>query len=306
MVKLINWRRNKGKNKRKKVCKNMFIACSGGKHLASSLARKTGGCSCILETEIFPDSELRIRLPKEVKNWDVYFVQSFYKDQHDVNDKLVEILFAAETAKELGAKNIYLIAPYLSYLREDFRFREGEAISAKILSKLCKIFKKVYVVEPHLHRLKTFKEFFPNAQKISLSEEIASYIKKNIGKCMIVGPDEESEQWVKPIADKLKTEYVILEKHRFSARKVKTEGRNISADKVVIIDDIISTGNTLIEASKLIKAKKIYFIAAHGVFAEGALKKLNKHGKVIVSNTIPTKVSDIDCTSAISKVIKLN
>ena len=299
-------KRDKQKIKQSKVCKNMFIACSGGKHLASSLARKTGGCSCNLDIEVFPDSELRVRLPKEVKNWDVYFVQSFYEDQIDVNDKLVEILFAAETAKELGAKNIYLIAPYIAYLREDFRFRKGEAISAKIISKLCKIFKKVYVVEPHLHRFKTFKEFFPNAKRISLSEEIYRYIKKNIGKCLLVGPDEESEQWVRPVAKKLKSEYVILEKHRFSPRKVKTEGRSISAEKVVMIDDIISTGNTLLEASKLIKSKKLYFIAAHGIFAEGALKKLNKHSNVIVSNTIPTKVSYLDCTSAIAKEIKLN
>jgi len=262
------------KNSSSKVCKNMFIACSGGKHLAASLARKAGGCSCVLETEIFPDSELRVRLPREVKNWNVYFVQSFYKSENDVNDKLVEILFAAETARELGAKNIYLIAPYLAYLREDFRFRKGEAISAKILSKICRRFNKVYVVEPHLHRFKTFKEFFPNAIRVSLENEVSGYIRKKIGKCMLVGPDEESEQWVKPVADKLKIQYVILEKHRFDARKVKTEGRSISADNVIIIDDIISTGNTLIEASKLIKSKKVYFLAAHGAHRQRDTCKL--------------------------------
>jgi len=287
------------------LCKNMFIACSGGKHLASSLARKAGGCSCVLESEIFPDSELRIRLPKEVKMWDVYFVQSFYPDEKDVNDKFVEVLFAAETAKELGAKNIYLIAPYLAYLREDIRFRKGEAVSAKILAKLCKIFKKVYVVEPHLHRLKTFGEFFPNAKKISISNEVSSYIKKNIGECLLVGPDGESEQWVKPIAEKLNAKYVILEKHRLSPRKVKTKGKKVSAEKVVIIDDIISTGHTLIEASKLIKTKKLYFIGMHGLFSENAIPMLKRKGKVIVSNSIPTKFSEIDCSSALAKEINL-
>ena len=282
----------------------MFVACSGGKHLAQKLARKAGGCSCVLESEIFPDSELRIRLPREVKTWDVYFVQSFYPDEKDVNDKFVEILFAAETAKELGAKTIYLIAPYLAYLREDIRFRKGEAVSAKILAKLCKIFRKVYVVEPHLHRFRSFKEFFPNAQKISITEEVSLYIKKHIGKCLLVGPDDESEQWVKPIAEKLNLEYVILEKHRLSPRKVKTKGNTVSSDKVVVIDDIISTGDTLIQASKLIKTKKLYFIGMHGLFSENALSKLTKLGKVIVSNSIPSKVSEIDCSSALAREIK--
>ena len=288
-----------------KVCKNMFVACSGGKHLASSLARKVGGCSCVLDSEIFPDSELRIRLPKEVRNWNVYFVQSFYPDKIDVNDKLVELLFSAETARELGAKNVYLIAPYLGYLREDFRFRKGEAVSAKILAKMCRIFKKVYVVDPHLHRLKTFSEFFPNAKKISLSKEMSEYIKSHIGECLLVGPDDESEQWVKPVAEKLGLEYKILDKHRISSRKVKTRGKRMNADKVVVIDDIISTGDTLIQASKLIKAKELYFMAAHGLFSEKALSKLRGKAKIIVSNTIPSKVSKIDCVSAIAREIKL-
>ena len=78
---------------------------------------------------------------------------------------------------------------------------------------MCKIFKKVYVVDPHLHRLKTFAEFFPNAKKISLSKEMSEYIRSNIGECLLVGPDDESEQWVKPVADKLGLEYKILDKH---------------------------------------------------------------------------------------------
>ncbi len=292
------------KRGKKKVSKRMVIACSGGRHLVKSVAEKIGARYCILETEIFPDTELRIRLPREVKNLDVYFLQSFYKNENDVNDKLLEVLFAAKTAKELGAKNIYLIAPYLSYLREDIRFRKGEAISARIFADLLGIFKEVYVVEPHLHRFEKLSQFFPNAKKVILTDELALYIKKNIGKCLLVGPDMESVKWVSPIAKKLNLEYLILKKHRFSSRKVKVVGRKkLSAEKVVMIDDIISTGYTLIEASKSIKTKKLYFISAHGLFPEKALSKLRKRGKVIVSNTIPSSVSKIDCSSALAKVI---
>ena len=96
----------------------------------------------------------------------------------------------------------------------------------------------------------------------------------------------------------------ILKKKRFSSRNVKVKGKKTKADKVVIIDDIISTGNTLVEASKLVRGKKIYFIAAHGLFVEHALEKLKRIGKVIVSNTIPSKVSKIDCVKAIVRKIK--
>ena len=289
---------------KKKVNKDMFVACSGGKHLAQKLAVRRGGFSCALETEIFPDTELRVRLTEDVKDHNVYFVQSFYAGRHDVNDKLIEVFFAAKTAKELGAKNIFLIAPYMAYLREDIRFRKGEAISARIMADLFKIFKRVFVVEPHLHRFKSFSEFFPNAKRVCLSDEVADYIKKNIGECLLLGPDGESEQWVKPVAEKLNLRYEILKKERFSSRKVQAKGKKSVGNKAVIIDDIISTGGSLIEASKFVKAKKLYFIGMHGLFSEGAFKKLSKKGRTIVSNTIPTKKSGIDCTKAIAETIK--
>jgi len=288
------------------MAKEVIVACSGGKHLGRSIARKIKGRYCELVVERFPDSELKVRLGCDVKGKRVIFVQSFYKTlEGDINDKFVELLFAVYTAKELGARRVDLIAPYLAYLREDHRFEKGEAVSAKILVKLFKVFNKVYVVEPHLHRYKNFKELnFPNAVRVDLGEEFVEFIKKKIGNCTLVGPDEESRQWVEPVAKKLKTDYFILKKKRFSSRNVKVKGKKIKNEKIVIIDDIISTGNTLIEASKLVRGKKVYFIAAHGLFAENALEKLKRVGKVIASNTIPSKVSKIDCVRAIVRKIK--
>ena len=288
----------------KKADKNLFVACSGGRHLTKKLALRTGGNYCGLETEIFPDTELRVRLTENVKNRNVYFVQSFYAGKHDVNGKFIELLFAAKTAKELGAKNVFLIAPYLAYMREDTRFRKGEAVSARLVADMLKIFKRVFVAEPHLHRFKSFSEFFPNARRVCLANEVAGYVKRNVGECLLIGPDGESEQWVKPVAEKLNLEYEILKKERFTPRKVRTKGKKSAGEKVVIIDDIISTGGSLIEASRFVKAKELYFIGMHGLFTEGAFKKLSKKGKTIVSNTIPTKKPGIDCTRAIAETIK--
>lgn len=283
--------------------KRLVVACSGTKHLAKTVARKARAAYGKILVDRFPDTEIRVRLP-EVKSKEVYFVQSFYPQKKDINDKVVEILFAAETAKELKAKKIFLIAPYLAYLREDKRFEKGEAINAKILAKLFKIFNKVYVVEPHLHRFKKFSDFFPNATRINLTGEVSDYIKKNIKEpYILVGPDEESQQWVEPIAKKLNSRYIILKKKRFDSKKVKISGKNIKVERTIIIDDIISTGNTMLEAAKKFSGE-IYFIGMHGLFSENALGKLRKKGKVIVSNSIPSVVSKIDCSDALAKVIK--
>lgn len=285
--------------------KRLLISCSGGEHLGRSIANRINASYSRIKSERFPDSELRIKIP-DVRGKEVYFIQSFYRTKdNDINDKLVELLFAAKTARELKAKKIFLIAPYLAYLREDKRFKKGESVNAKIISKLFAFFDKVYVVEPHLHRFKKFNEFFPNAVRIKLEKEISRYIQKKIKKdFLLVGPDKESEQWVGPVAKSLKTNHTILNKKRFHARKVQVKGKRISQDTAIIIDDIISTGQTLIEASKLIKAKKIYFIGIHGIFSENALKKLRKIGEVVVSNTIPSPFSKIDCSDAIARMIK--
>lgn len=286
------------------MAKEVIISCSGGRHLGKKIARGLRGKHCKLVVERFPDSEIKVMIPHDIRGKEVYFVQSFYETKlGDINDKLIEVLFAGYTARELGAKKVSLIAPHIAYLRQDVAFKKGEAVANKILAKVFKVFDRIYVVGPHLHRLHSFKEFFPNAVKVSLDEEIAKFIKRRVGGCILVGPDSESEQWVKPVAKKLGIKYVILSKERFSSQKVKISGKKIKEKKIVIVDDIISTGRTLIEAAKLVKGK-IYFIAAHGLFADNALKDLKKIGKVFVSNSVPSRVSKINCVEAIVEVIK--
>ncbi|MFW5847082.1 MAG: ribose-phosphate diphosphokinase [Nanoarchaeota archaeon] len=291
---------------KKRGNKNLVIACSGGKHLGKNIAKKSGSEYSESILERFPDTEIKLRLGKNVKGKNVYLVQSFFENKKgDINDKLVEVLFAVHTCKELKARKVFLIAPYLAYLREDKRFEKDESVNARIMSELFKVFEKVYVLEPHLHRYKKFRDFFPNAKRISLSKEISRYVLKNIGKdCIVVGPDSESEQWAKPLAKELGVEYTILNKKRHSSRKVSVKGKRISGKKVIILDDIISTGKTLIEASRLVDSKKIYFIAIHGLFSENSLKELTRHGKVIASNSISSKKGKIDCSETLSGVIK--
>jgi len=285
----------------------LVVACSGAKHIGKKIANYANAKYTELFVDKFPDNELHIRFLENLKGKKVYLVQSFFDN---INEKILEILFAGYTAKDLKAKKVILIALYLPYLRQDRRFNHGDCISAEVIAKLLKIFDKIYVVEPHLHRIKDIKQLMKNAEKISVVETIAEFIKKlNLKDCLLIGPDVESYQWAKYVARILNKEVIILKKKRLSPRKVKIRipKLDVFARNVVIVDDIISTGHTMLETIKgllKLKPKRIYCIAIHGIFAKDALKKLQKYATVYTCNTIPNKVSKINIAEDVAKVIK--
>jgi ribose-phosphate pyrophosphokinase len=288
--------------------KKEVVDCSGSNYFGKTISKKLNAEYSELKIKKFPDSEINIRFTKSLKNKEVFLIQSFYGN---VNEKIIEILFAAYTAKDLKAKKIKLIAPYMPYFRKDKRFKPGECISIQVLKELFKIFDKIYVAEPHLHRIKNLEKIFPNAKKISVTKSLANYIKnKKIKDPFLIGPDSESMQWARAVANELKCDFEILKKQRNTSRKVKVskpKKSNLKNRNVVIIDDIISTGHTMLETIKRIKKqkpKKIYCIAIHGIFAEKALDKLKKYSKVISTNTIPSSVSKINIIPDIIQEVK--
>ena len=143
---------------------------------------------------------------------------------------------------------------------------------------------------------------------MSANEAIAKYIQKNIKNAVIIGPDSESYQWAEAIAEKIHLHAIILKKKRYTSRHVSIKvkkGIDFKGKNVVIVDDIISTGHTMIEPIKQIKklgAKKVYCIGVHGLFVENALKLLKKLGAtVITTNTIQNPAAKIDLSEAIAK-----
>jgi ribose-phosphate pyrophosphokinase len=198
-------------------------------------------------------------------------------------------------------------------MRQDKRFQRGEAISQRIIASLVdKYFDEAYILDPHLHRETKLEHIFKiKANKLTANKLIAGYIKKNIPNPVIIGPDGESYKWARNVAEMLGVESRILKKKRYSSyhvevrlnKKIDLNGRN-----VVIVDDIISTGHTILETAKRLRrlgAKKIYCICVHGIFANGALEKLRKAGiKVISTNTIPSKVAKIDVSGVIAGSLK--
>ncbi len=283
----------------------LIIGCSNSRELAKKISKNLKCEYSELIVNKFPDGELYIKFNTELENKEVVLVQTL----NPSNEALLELILAMHTAKELKCKKLILVIPYLAYIRQDKRFKPGEAVSGKIIGKLLDKADEIISIDPHLHRFKSLSEVFnTKTKKLTANELIFNFINRNYKNPVILGPDAESYQWAKEIADKINAEAVILEKKRFGSNKVKVSlSTNIDLKNkdVVIIDDIISSGHTILEAVKLIKnhkPKSINVIAIHGIFAgEKVLAEIKKNVKsIITTNTINNKYSKIDVSNLIS------
>ncbi len=284
--------------------------CGNSTPIAKKLARRLKVPYSKLTVSSFPDGDIYLRYNKDVKGKKVVLVQSF---QPHSNVSLFTLLFATQTAKDLGAKKVILVAPYLAYMRQDKRFNPGEAINSKIMAKhLNMCIDKIITIDPHLHRYKSLKDIFTiQTKKLTANSVIAKYIKNNFKNVAIIGPDWESYQWADKIAKVVECESSCFEKTRFSSRKVSVKmvkEINLKNKNVIIVDDIISTGHTIAEAAKKAKklgAKSVTAIGVHGLFVEG-LGLLRKAGvsKIVTTNCIEHRTNAIDVTELIVEEVK--
>lgn len=287
----------------------IIVGLSKAKDLARKIARHLKAPYSELKSSHFPDGETNLRFMTEVKGKETVLVNSFHPQP---NEAMIETIFAAETAKELGAKSVVLVVSYLAYMRQDKRFHPGECQSNKIMAKLMSVADKIITVDPHLHRINSLNEIFKiKTVKLSANQAIADYIKKNIKNELIVGPDIESYQWAETIAEKIHLHAMVLKKKRYTAEvvRIKVKGNvDFKGKNVVIVDDMISTGHTIMEPAKQIKkkgAKKIYALCVHGLFVEGALEKMKKMGiEVLTTNTVENPAAKIDLSGVIAQALK--
>lgn len=274
------------------------------KEIAKKVARLLNGQYSEISAEKFPDNESKIKLNKNPKNKIFVLISSLAKEP---NKKIIESILAAGIAKDYGAKKTVLIATYLPYMRQDAHFENYDSFSSKYILQLFSNFNKVIAIDPHLHRIKTLKQIAKNASETTSVKLIADYIKNNFkNDFTILGPDKESQQWGKRIAKILHKRAVILKKQRFSAEKVKIQEKKFSGN-VIIIDDIISTGHTILETIKIAKshnAEKITCIGIHALLIGNSAKLITKHAKLITTNTIQNKYSKIDISPIIAEALK--
>ena len=287
----------------------LIIGCSNSRDLAKNISKNLKCDYSDLSVKKFPDGELYLKFETELKNQDVVLVQSL----HPSDEALLELIFAIHTAKDLGAKKVRVVIPYLAYIRQDKRFNPGECVSSKIVGSLLNVADEIITIDPHLHRFKSLNEVFKTkAVKLSANDLIQDYISKNFKDPIIIGPDAESYQWAQSIAKKIKASAAILQKDRINSYEVHVKLNseiNVRNKELIIIDDIISTGKTILEAIKVIKKmkpKSITVISIHGIFADPSTLDFIKEysTSIITTNTIKNPYSKIDVSKLISDSLK--
>ncbi len=229
----------------------------------------------------FPDGELKLRLPAAMPEHVVLL-----RTLDHPNEKLVELLLAARTARELGARHLTLVAPYLAYMRQDIAFTPGEAVSQRIVGRfLAELFDAVITVDPHLHRVATLQEAVPVAQAVVLSGAplLADLIAQQRPSALLVGPDEESAQWVAQAAARHGFDHAVCRKVRHGDRAVSIElpAADFRGRAVVLLDDVASSGHTLAQAAHLLLAAgaaSVDVAVTHALLAGDALPLLHTAG----------------------------
>ena len=234
-----------------------------------------------IERHRFPDGELKLRLPESLPQRLVLL-----RSLAQPNEKLLELLLVAQTARSLGAEHLTLLAPYLAYMRQDIAFQPGEAISQRIVGQfLATLFDAVVTVDPHLHRVTTLHEALPASNTLVLSGAplLSDLIAAHRSAALLVGPDEESAQWVAQAAERHGLEHAVCRKLRHGDRSVHIELPHCAlvGRHAVLLDDVASTGHTLAEAAALLLAAgavSVDVAVTHALFDSGALSLLRSAG----------------------------
>ncbi|WP_431067257.1 ribose-phosphate diphosphokinase [Methylotuvimicrobium sp.] len=257
----------------------------------------------------FPDGESLVRLPAVLPDH-VIVCRSLDRP----NDKLVELMLFARTARELGAKRVTLVTPYLCYMRQDIANRPGEAVSQRIVGRLlADLFDDVLTVDPHLHRISHLNQAIPLANAVCLSAAgaIGDYLSNQFDDAILLGPDSESEQWVSGIAAQIGFDYAVADKIRRGDREVEVTlpDKEFKDKLVVIIDDMASTGRTLARTIGLLQnagARTVYAAITHPLFCGDAEAHIRAAGvkEIWSTDSIEHPTSCIKLDALLSEAVR--
>lgn len=277
--------------------------------LVTSLARATHGELGMLTSRQFPDGETYLRVESDVMGQDVAVVCTLARP----DAVTVAMLLLADTLRELGARRIGLVAPYLAYMRQDAVFKPGEGVTARHYARLLSSsFDWLVTVDPHLHRIHSLDEVYTiPALAVQAAPMLADWLRANVTEAVIFGPDAESEQWVADVAARAGAEFCVLEKTRYGDRDVAIAGPAqtlVDTGTPVLVDDIISTGTTLARAIEHLRkrcSQAPVCIGVHAIFAPDALQILTAAGAatIVTCNTIEHPSNGIDVTPALAQAV---
>lgn len=296
----------------------IILGGSASTDLAEKVAKELGQKAGKIEGKRFPDGERYVRIHEDAKGQDVAVIQSLYRTP---DEYIFEYLLIADTLRDMGANKIIGVTPYLAYARQDSRFYPGEALSSAAVAKLFESAgtSSILTIDCHLHRLGDVSKVFKiPARNLSAMPTLGKYARDVLKpkNPIVVGPDEEADQWAGTVAKELNAEHTTFTKKRIR-KEGETESKlemdigdvELKGRDVVFADDIISTGGTIVQAARAAKkmgARRMFVLCTHPVLADAALRKVKAAGvvKVIGTDTIPSPVSTVSVAPVIAEALK--
>lgn len=273
---------------------------------AARLAAAAGWPTAKIERHRFPDGEVKLRLPAPLPP-----AVTLLRSLHRPNDKLVELLLAARTARELGARELTLVAPYLGYMRQDAAFEPGEAVSQRIVGGwLAELFDTVITIDPHLHRVERLEQAVPARRALALTA--APLLGAALtGDALFVGPDEESAAWVHAAAAAAGAPAVVCRKARRGDREVEialppTDWRG---RRVIVVDDVASTGHTLATVARIAVAAgaaRVEVAVTHALMVGDASDVLERAqvARVTSADTVPHASNRVSTAELVAAALR--
>lgn len=287
----------------------IVVALPGNEALATTLARLLGAELLAAAVRSFPDGESLVRIEGLRRGAPVVLCCTL--DRPD--PKLFRLVLAARGARDMGAGRIGLVAPYLPYLRQDAAFRPGEVISAHHLGWLLSgCFDWLVTVEPHLHRLPDLPAVLAiEARAVAAAPVIAAWVRANVRDPVLVGPDDESAPWTEAVAALSGAPWIVARKERGGDRDVRVRlppSPLLAGRTPVVVDDVVSTGTTLAETVRELRAAghaPPACVAVHAVFAGGAERALREAGaaSVVTCDTIPHRTNAMSVAPLVAEAV---
>lgn len=287
--------------------KPLLLTWPGNEPLGASLQAALDAEPVAFSTRRFPDGETYLRLDTDVRQRAVAVLATL----RDPDPCFLPLAFASDALRDLGARSVGLVAPYLAYMRQDRRFAAGEALTSATFARLVSShFDWLVTVDPHLHRRKSLAEIYSiPAAVVHAAPLLADWVRDNVPEPLLVGPDAESEQWVRAVAAAVPCPHLVLEKTRRGDRDVSVSAvpaqEMYAGRTAILIDDIISSARTMIETVRQWTGSGLpgpVCLAVHGVFAAQAYESLLAAGasRIVTTNSIPHESNRIDLAALVA------